>query len=189
MLADHQIRYEIENVGLRSNIYVFPYVPSMVQPASLDMRLGSTFVRYGRSSDPIDPENPVDSDLAKFNADKLVLYPGEFVLGATLERIGIGPTIAARVEGKSTLGRLGLIVHSTAGFIDPGFEGSITLEMTNINTRPIILRTGMKICQIAFYRMDAPAEFPYGHESLGSHYQSQIDVTPAAILKTMTLFS
>lgn len=179
MFADHQIRSKIEF----GYITVFPYDPLLVQPASLDMRLGSEFMHYGRNSEPLDPEKP-DENLKSFSSDKLVIYPGEFILGTTLELVGIGAKIAARVEGKSTLGRLGLIVHSTAGFVDPGFRGNITLEMTNINTRPIILRAGMKICQIAFYPMDATVERPYGHEKLGSHYHNQSGVTPAAILNS-----
>lgn len=179
MLADHQIRSRIVS---SSGIYVHPYDPVAVQPASIDLRLGSEFIKYGISSEPIDPEHPDDSKLIKFSTEKLILYPGEFVLGTTLERVGVDSTISARVEGKSTLGRLGLIIHSTAGFIDPGFKGNITLEMTNINTRPIILRAGMKICQVSFSEMDSPAEMPYGHESLGSHYQMQCGVQSAKSL-------
>lgn len=178
MLADHQIRSKIES----GDIIVSPYDPLMVQPASLDMRLGSEFIHYKRSSEPIDPEIP-EEILRKFSAERLVIYPGEFILGTTMERVGIGSEIAARVEGKSTLGRLGLIIHSTAGFVDPGFKGNITLEMTNINVRPITLRYGMRICQMAFHRMDAAAEHPYGHEKFGSHYHLQSGVTPAAALR------
>lgn len=180
MLADHQIRSRIEEYG--GGIYVYPYNSFLVQPASLDLRLGSEFIKYGISSEPIDPENPDDSKLTRFSTERLIIYPGEFVLGTTLECIGIDNTISARVEGKSTLGRLGLIIHSTAGFVDPGFKGNITLEMTNINTRPIVLRAGMKICQISFSEMDAPAEVPYGSKQLGSHYHNQISVTPAVAL-------
>lgn len=180
MLADHQIRHEIEEGG---DIYVSPYNPTLVQPASIDLRLGSEFIRYVQSDVPIDPAVPEEAQRVSFETDRLVLRPGEFVLGTTMEWIGIGPKTAARVEGKSTLGRLGLIVHSTAGFVDPGFKGNITLEMTNINSRPIILRPGMRICQIAFYRMDAPVERAYGHDKLGSHYNNQTGVTPAAPLR------
>lgn len=178
LFADHQIRSKIEF----GYITVSPYDAMMVQPASLDMRLGCDFIRYFATDTPIDPERP-DDKLERFTAEKLVIEPGEFILGTTLERVGICPEIAARVEGKSTLGRLGLIVHSTAGFVDPGFKGNITLEMANINTRPIILRAGMKICQMSFYPMSAPAERPYGHEKLGSHYHNQIGVTPAAAMR------
>lgn len=178
MLADHQIKAAIES----GEIYVNSYDVLLVQPASLEMRLGSTFRMYGVNSLPIDPEWPDPLDTAESYAHEIVIYPGQFLLGQTQEMIGIGDGIGARVEGKSTLGRLGLIVHSTAGFVDPGFKGHITLEMANINTRPIILRAGMKICQMAFYRMDAPVERPYGHEDLGSHYQGQVGVTPAAAL-------
>lgn len=180
MLADHQISLEIEGAG---DIRVSPYSPHLVQPASLDLRLGSEFMRYKRGSEPIDPENLDASQPERFSTDRFIIYPGDFVLGTTVERIGLSPALAARVEGKSTLGRLGLIVHSTAGFVDPGFEGNITLEMTNINVRPVVLRAGMKICQIAFYWMDTPAEVPYGHEALGSHYQNQLGVTSAVNLR------
>ena len=178
MFSDHQIKSKIE----KKYISISPYDATLVQPASVDLRLGSEFIKYNRSSEPIDPEAPDESVRTSFSVDRLILYPGDFVLGTTLERVGICPAIAARVEGKSTLGRLGLIVHSTAGFVDPGFKGNITLEMTNINVRPIILRAGMKICQIAFYKMDSAARVPYGHKDLGSHYHNQSSVTPAAPL-------
>lgn len=177
MLADHQIRFEIEVTG---DIGVSPYEDYMVQPASIDVRLGPDFIKYNRSIEPIDPGLPEEP--LKFNANKIILYPGDFLLGTTLERIRVSPSIGAQVNGKSTLGRLGLIVHSTAGFVDPGFSGNITLEMTNINTRPIILRAGMRVAQISFFRMSAAAECPYGHETLGSHYQNQSGVTPASAL-------
>jgi len=179
MLADHQIRTNI----VLGHISVSPYLASLIQPASLDLRLGSDFIRYLKPDRPIDPEKP-DREFERINGvEEYAIRPGEFLLATTLERVGISPNIAARVEGKSTLGRLGLIIHSTAGFVDPGFKGNITLEMTNINSRPIILRSGMKICQISFYRMDSPVERPYGHEKLGSHYQNQSGVTPAAALR------
>lgn len=177
MFADHQIKSAVA-YGI---ITVSPYNAMLVQPASLELRLGSEFIRYLDTGHPIDPENSWNG-VEKFETDKVFLEPGEFILGTTVETIGINPSIAARVEGKSTLGRLGLIVHSTAGFVDPGFKGNITLEMANINTRPIILRAGMKICQISFHQMSSPAERPYGHEKLGSHYQNQSSVTPAAPL-------
>jgi len=179
MLADHQIRFEIEVTG---NIVVFPFEDFMIQPASIDVRLGSDFIKYSRSIEPIDPGLP-ETPL-KFNANKIVLYPGDFILGTTFERIKVSPSISAQVNGKSTLGRLGLIVQSTAGFIDPGFNGNITLEMTNINTRPIILRAGMRVAQISFFQMSAEAEFPYGHDRLKSHYQNQSGVTPASALNS-----
>lgn len=177
MLSDYVIRSRIEEGWL----IVDPFDPSHVQPASIDLTLGRNFIKYTASDEPIDPEKPEPLD--RFSTDSLVLYPEDFVLGTTAERIGVPASVAARVEGKSTLGRLGLIVHSTAGFVDPGFEGNITLEMTNINVRPIILRAGMRICQIAYYPMVGPVDKPYGHKSLGSHYHGQSTVTPAAALK------
>ena len=102
-----------------------------------------------------------------------MLHPGEFVLGSTLERVKLGNDVVARLEGKSSLGRLGLLIHSTAGFIDPGFEGHITLELSNVATLPIAIFPGMKIGQISFYQMTTEAEFPYGSPELGSKYQGQ----------------
>ena len=180
MLADHQIRSQIE----AGYITVSPYDAMMVQPASLELKLGSEFIRYLDTGHPIDPENSWNG-VERFETDKVFLGPGEFILGSTVEAIGVCPSIAARVEGKSTLGRLGLVIHSTAGFVDPGFKGNITLEMTNINSRPIILRAGMKICQISFHQMSSAAERPYGHKKLGSHYHNQSGVTPAAPMKSL----
>lgn len=178
MFSDNLIQAKLEGGGLS----VHPFDASRVQPASLDLTLGRDFIQYIPSDDPIDPEKP-DEQFERFTRNEVTLYPGDFLLGTTAERIGVPSTVAARVEGKSTLGRLGLIVHSTAGFVDPGFQGNITLEMTNINVRPIILRAGMRICQIAFYPMTGVVERPYGHKSLGSHYHGQSTVTPAAELK------
>jgi len=178
MFTDRTIKSQIEGGGL----FVHPFDPSLVQPASIDLTLGEDFIQYF-DGDPIDPENPSENDLDRFSTNRLILYPHDFVLGTTVETVGVPSTVAARVEGKSTLGRLGLIVHSTAGFVDPGFKGKITLEMTNINVRPIILRAGMKICQIAFYPLVGTVDKPYGHKSLGSHYHGQTTVTPAASLK------
>lgn len=182
MYPDHKIRSKIES----GQIIVSPYDSRLVQPASLDLRLGNKFIRYLDNGEPIDPELD-DNGIQRFVADKVVLYPREFILGTTLEVVGIDPSISSRVEGKSTLGRLGLIIHSTAGFVDPGFKGKITLEMTNINHRPIILWAGMKICQLSFTPMESPSEIPYGDPRLGSHYQGQDDVTPASALKWLSL--
>jgi dCTP deaminase len=124
----------------------------------------------------IDPRSPQD-DLTKLieveAGDPFMLHPGEFVLGSTLERVKLGGDVVARLEGKSSLGRLGLLIHSTAGFIDPGFEGHITLELSNVATLPIAIYPGMKIGQISFYQMTTAAEYPYGSPELGSKYQGQ----------------
>ena len=109
-----------------------------------------------------------------------ILHPGEFVLGTTLERLTLPDDIVARIEGKSSLGRLGLLIHATAGFVDPGWSnGQITLELSNVAPLPIRLWPGMKIAQLSFMRMDAPAERPYGHPELGSKYQGQKGPTPS----------
>ncbi|MGH9152465.1 MAG: dCTP deaminase, partial [Acidimicrobiales bacterium] len=129
-----------------------------------------------------DPRSPQD-DLTRLvevaDEEPFMLHPGEFVLGSTLERVRLGVDVVARLEGKSSLGRLGLLIHSTAGFIDPGFEGAITLELSNVATLPIAIYPGMKIGQISFLRMTTPAENPYGSGPAGSKYQGQRGPTPS----------
>jgi dCTP deaminase len=108
---------------------------------------------------------------------EFVIHPGEFVLGRTDERVEVPDDIVCRIEGKSSIGRLGLVVHATAGFVDPGFVGTLTLEITNFNSVPIVLRPGLPICQLSFMTLDRPAERPYGHPDLGSHYHGQTEAT------------
>ena len=110
-----------------------------------------------------------------------ILHPGEFVLGSTLEVVGLADDVVARLEGKSSLGRLGLLIHSTAGFIDPGFKGQVTLELSNVANLPIAIYPGMKIGQISFYQMTTPAEHPYGSAEMGSKYQGQVGPTPSRV--------
>jgi dCTP deaminase len=174
--SDRSIREAIEDGSIR----IDPFEPAFVQPSSVDLRVGQGFRvfvnhRYGQ----IDPRDP-QTDLTQLidTADEpFMLHPGEFVLGSTLERIGLGDDVVARLEGKSSLGRLGLLIHSTAGFIDPGFEGHITLELSNVATLPIAIYPGMKIGQISFYRMTTAADVPYGSPQLGSKYQGQTGPT------------
>lgn len=158
-------------------IAIEPYEPGYVQPSSVDLRVDNGFrVFVNHKYSEIDPRAP-QSDLTQLievsDDEPFMLHPGEFVLGSTLERVALGTDVVARLEGKSSLGRLGLLIHSTAGFIDPGFEGHITLELSNVATLPIAIYPGMKIGQISFYQMTTDAEYPYGSPELGSKYQGQ----------------
>lgn len=149
----------------------------MVQPSSVDVRLDHFFRLFDNHKYPvIDPaaEQPELTRLVEVPADEpFMLHPGEFVLGSTLELISLPDDVAARLEGKSSLGRLGLLTHSTAGFIDPGFSGHVTLELSNVATLPMTLWPGMKIGQLCYFRLTSPAEFPYGSATTGSRYQGQ----------------
>ncbi len=149
----------------------------MVQPSSVDVRLDRFFRLFDNHKyQHIDPavDQPDLTRLVEVDAmESFVLHPGEFVLGATYEAVTLPDDIAARLEGKSSLGRLGLLTHSTAGFIDPGFSGHVTLELSNVATLPITLWPGMKIGQLCFFRLSSPAEHPYGSDQHGSRYQGQ----------------
>ncbi len=173
LLSDRDIRAELESgrVGLD------PYEPAMVQPSSVDVRLDRFFRLFDNHKYAvIDPatDQPDLTRLVETEPDEaFVLHPGEFVLGSTYEQISLPDDVAARLEGKSSLGRLGLLTHSTAGFIDPGFSGHVTLELSNVATLPIMLWPGMKIGQLCFFRLSSPAEHPYGSAQYGSRYQGQ----------------
>jgi len=173
LLSDGDIRQELESgrVGLD------PLDLSLVQPSSVDVRLDRFFRLFDNHKyQHIDPslDQPDLTRLVEVDAsESFVLHPGEFVLGATFEVVTLPDDIAARLEGKSSLGRLGLLTHSTAGFIDPGFSGHVTLELSNVATLPITLWPGMKIGQLCFFRLSSPAEHPYGSEKYGSRYQGQ----------------
>jgi dCTP deaminase len=173
IFSDRSIRDAIEG-GV---IVIDPYEPSFVQPSSVDLRVGNGFrVFVNHRYSQIDPRAPQSdlTQLVEVDAEEpFMLHPGEFVLGSTLERVKLGDDVVARLEGKSSLGRLGLLIHSTAGFIDPGFEGHITLELSNVATLPIAIYPEMKIGQISFYQMTTAADFPYGSPELGSKYQGQ----------------
>ncbi len=179
LLSDRDIHAEITS----GQIALEPFSADMVQPASVDIRLDRFFRVFENHRYPnIDPaeEQP---DLTRLvepeGAEPFILHPGEFVLGSTYEVITLGDSIAARLEGKSSLGRLGLLTHSTAGFIDPGFSGHVTLEFSNVATLPIKLWPGMKIGQFCFFRLSSPAENPYGSAGYGSRYQGQRGPTPS----------
>jgi dCTP deaminase len=173
ILSDLDLRGEIAAGSLALD----PYDQELVQPASIDVRLDRLFrVFNSHRHTHIDPARKLDglTELVRVGHEGFVLHPGEFALGSTIERVALGASLAARLEGKSSLGRLGLLVHSTAGFIDPGFCGRVTLELSNVNTLPILLRVGMKIGQLCVMRMSSPAARPYGSAGLGSRYQDQV---------------
>src|SRR3954469_10202492 len=167
------------------NIIIQPFFPELIQPASYDITLHPEFkvqTQFDPDSevpyvDPKEDSSEYFTDVFIPKGAALLLEPGAFVLGSTFETIALGANISARVEGKSSLGRLGLVVHSTAGFIDPGFEGQITLEFSNAGTMPIVLTPGMKIAQLCFYRLPEPTTLLYGSRSAGSHYQYQAGPT------------
>ncbi len=173
LLSDRDIIAQV-NAG---RVVLDPWDPTMVQPASVDVRLDRYFrIFENHRYDAIDPSanQPELTRLVSPEGDEpFVLHPGEFVLSATYEYVTLPDDVAARLEGKSSLGRLGLLTHSTAGFIDPGFSGHVTLELSNMATLPIKLYPGMKIGQLCFFKLSSPAEHPYGSASRGSHYQGQ----------------
>lgn len=173
ILSDRTIKESIENGRIR----ITPYDSSLIQPASIDIRLDSRFrvFRNYRYSyiDPRESQTDLTEMVEIEGDDPFVVHPGEFILGNTVERIALGDDIVARLEGKSSLGRLGLIVHATAGYIDPGFEGNITLELSNVANLPIRLYHNMKVGQISFFAMSTAADRPYGHPELGSKYKGQ----------------
>jgi dCTP deaminase len=164
-------------------IGIDPYDEALLQPSSVDVRVDSAFRVFHNAQTPyIDVKKPQDelTGLVEIDDDEpFILHPGEFVLGATLERVTLPDDLVARLEGKSSLGRLGLLIHSTAGFIDPGFDGHVTLELSNVANLPITIYSKMKIGQISFMQMTEPASAPYGSSALGSKYQGQRGPTPS----------
>lgn len=173
LLSDRDIRNQIE----AGRVVIEPYEPVMIQPASIDVRLDRLFRLFDNHKySVIDPaaDQPDLTRLVDVGPEEpFVLHPGEFVLGSTFERITLPHDVAARLEGKSSLGRLGLLTHSTAGFVDPGFSGHVTLELSNTATMPILLWPGMKIGQLCFFQLSSPSERPYGTGATGSRYQGQ----------------
>ena len=179
LLSDRDIRAEIA----AGRVKVEPFTEAMVQPSSVDVRLDRFFrVFENHKYSVIDPstEQPELTREVAVTADEFfILHPGEFVLASTYEVITLPDDIAGRLEGKSSLGRLGLLTHSTAGFIDPGFSGHITLELSNVANLPVKLFAGMKIGQLCLIKLSSPAEHPYGSEKYGSRYQGQRGPTPS----------
>jgi len=162
-------------------IKIDPWDASLVQPASVDLRLGDSFrVFHNHRIAAIDLREPptnLTEEVVVAEGEPFVIHPGEFCLGRTAEWVELPDDIVARIEGKSSLGRLGLIVHATAGFCDPGWRGTLTLELNNLTRVPIKLYPGLLIAQLSFMTLDRPAERPYGHAELGSHYQGQVAAT------------
>lgn len=173
LLSDRDIVAEIE----AGRVALEPYDRDLVQPSSIDVRLDRFFRVFNNSRythiDPSIQQDELTTLVEPRGEEAFVLHPGEFVLGSTLEIVTLPDDVASRLEGKSSLGRLGLITHSTAGFIDPGFSGHITLELSNVANLPIMLWPGMKIGQLCLIRLSSPAEFPYGSSVYGSRYQGQ----------------
>jgi len=179
LLSDRDIRAEID----RGRIVLDPFDEDMVQPSSIDIRLDRYFRVFENHKYPhIDPaaEQPELTRLVEPGGEEpFILHPGEFVLASTHELVTLPDDVAARLEGKSSLGRLGLLTHSTAGFIDPGFSGHVTLELSNVATLPIKLWPGMKVGQFCFFRLTSPAEHVYGSAKHASRYQGQRGPTPS----------
>jgi dCTP deaminase len=177
VLSDGTIRQLIEDGRIR----IDPYDASLIQPASVDLRLGDSFrVFHNHLAAAIDLREPpagLTEEVVIAPDHPFVIHPGEFCLGRTLEWVEIPDDIVARIEGKSSIGRLGLIVHATAGFCDPGWKGTLTLELNNLTRIPIKLYPGLLIAQLSFMALDRPAERPYGSKELGSHYQGQVAAT------------
>jgi len=179
ILSDKSIREELA----AGRIVIDPIGDGCIQPSSVDLRVDRYFRVFRNHSQRVidvkDDQEELSELVEVIEEDALILHPGEFVLGATLERVALPDDLVGRLEGKSSLGRLGLLIHSTAGFVDPGFDGYLTLELSNVANLPITVYPGMKIGQISFLRMTTPAETPYGSSALGSKYQNQRGPTPS----------
>ena len=173
LLSDRDLAAAVADGHLR----VDPYEPVLVQPSSIDVRLDRWFRVFNNHLythiDPATRQDDLTTLLEVADGQPFVLHPGEFVLASTYEVVTLGDQLAGRLEGKSSLGRLGLLTHSTAGFIDPGFSGHVTLELSNVANLPIMLWPGMKIGQLCIFRLSSPAEHPYGSAVYGSRYQGQ----------------
>ncbi|MEP6977835.1 MAG: dCTP deaminase [Thermoleophilia bacterium] len=179
VLSDRTIRRLIEE----GRIGIDPYDESLIQPSSVDVRVDRLFRVFHNNRYPFIDVREEQEDLTELveveDDSPFVLHPGEFVLGSTLERVTLPDDLVARLEGKSSLGRLGLLIHSTAGFIDPGWDGHVTLELANVANLPITVYPEMKIGQLSFVQLTEPAEHPYGSDGLGSKYQGQRGPTPS----------
>ncbi len=179
VLSDRTIRRLIGE----GRVGIEPFEPALMQPSSVDVRVDRYFRVFRNSRYPfIDVKSEQEglTELVEVEDDEaFILHPGEFVLGSTLERVTLPDDLVARLEGKSSLGRLGLLIHSTAGFIDPGWDGHVTLELSNVANLPITIYAGMKIGQLSFVQLTEPAERPYGSAGIGSKYQGQRGPTPS----------
>lgn len=179
LLSDRDILAEID----AGRIVMDPWEEAMLQPSSIDVRLDRFFRVFDNHKyaaiDPSADQSDLTHEVQTEGDEPFILHPGEFVLGSTYEGVALPDDLAARVEGKSSLGRLGLLTHATAGFVDPGFSGHVTLELANVATLPIRLYPGMKIGQFCFFRLTSPSEHPYGSSKYGSRYQGQRGPTPS----------
>jgi len=179
LLSDRDLIAEIK----AGNLQLDPFEPELIQPSSIDVRLDRLFRVFNNHLythiDPAVRQDDLTSLVEVPPGEAFVLHPGEFVLASTFEVISLGNRLAGRIEGKSSLGRLGLLTHSTAGFIDPGFSGHVTLELSNVANLPITLWPGMKVGQLCIFRLSSPAEHPYGSAVYGSRYQGQRGPTPS----------
>jgi len=186
ILSDRTIREQVE----AGRIVIEPFDPSCVQPSSVDLHLDTYFrVFRNHTMGHIDVKKNLEELTELLEADDddpFILHPGEFVLGSTSERIALPNDLVARLEGKSSLGRLGLLIHSTAGFVDAGWDGQLTLELSNVANLPITLYPGMKIGQISFLQMTTAADVPYGSGALGSKYQNQVGPRPSRYWENFT---
>lgn len=187
VLSDRTIREEIA----AGRIVIEPFSPECIQPSSIDVHLDREFRLFRSTRYPyIDVRQNLEdlTDLLRLEDDRpFILHPGEFALGCTLEYVTLPDDIVARLEGKSSLGRLGLIIHSTAGYVDPGWQGQLTLELSNVANLPITLYYGMRIGQISFLRLTSPVENPYGSPKLGSKYQGQRGPSPSRYYREFPL--
>jgi dCTP deaminase len=179
VLSDGDIRKAIAN----GDIGIEPYAEDNVQPSSVDLHVDRYFRIFNnhryRVIDVKEPMEGLTELIEVVEGESFILHPGEFVLGSTVERVRLATDLVARLEGKSSLGRLGLLIHSTAGFVDAGFAGHLTLELSNVANLPITIYPGMKIGQISFFRLSSEAENPYGSGRIGSKYQGQRGPTPS----------
>jgi dCTP deaminase len=192
ILSDRSLREQLQ----AGRIVIDPLDESLIQPSSIDVRISHLFRVFRNHTRGIIDVKQDTRDLTELieipvdehgvGTDPFMLHPGEFVLGSTLERIAVPDDLVGRVEGKSSLGRLGLLIHSTAGFIDAGFDGHITLELANVASLPITLYPGMKIGQVSFMQMTSPADQPYGSGASGSKYQGQHGPTPSRYFENFT---
>ncbi len=189
LLSDRDLVDQVKSGRLQLE----PFEPTLIQPSSVDVRLDRWFRVFNNTRythiDPARQQDELTSLVEVPDGEPFVLHPGEFVLASTLEVVTLPDDLAGRLEGKSSLGRLGLLTHSTAGFIDPGFSGHVTLELSNVANLPITLWPGMKIGQLCIFRLSSPAEHPYGSAVYGSRYQGQRGPTPSRSWKNWRIWS
>ena len=180
VLSDRDIRRELES----GRVVIRPYAPADLQPSSVDLHLDASFRVFRNNRYAFIDVRDLQPDLTELVRvapdERFILHPGEFVLAQTLEWIELPDDLVVRLDGKSSLGRLGLLIHSTAGYVDPGWKGTLTLELSNVANLPIALYAGMKIGQISFFQMTSPVDRPYGSPELGSKYQGQSEPTASA---------